>query len=287
MAKYILKAWFNFFVCYIFGFLGIHKFFIEKKVKMGFLYLFTLGLVSIGWIVDCIKYLFIALKSPFTAIKIQKTIRAAEREDAEAQCKLGVMYIDGKILKQDYKKGIFWLTESAEQGWRDASYNLAILHRYGVGFEKNIENAIFWYKKANTLGLVVAAYDLGNLYYYGTEVRKDDQEAIKWLGWAANEGYEPAQVRLKEYNLFEQYYDEYANETIKKDYTRFGDRIYSNSGYDFNRSNSSPKEPDPFDEWIKDRNVTVFDRHGNPITWNLTREEAEQMGAVEHEDPYT
>lgn len=44
-----------FFVCLFFGYFGIHKF-IEKKTRMGVLYLFTVGLFGIGWIYDTITY---------------------------------------------------------------------------------------------------------------------------------------------------------------------------------------------------------------------------------------
>lgn len=42
-----------FFLCLFLGFLGVHKFYIGKQ-KEGKIYLFTLGLFGIGWIVDCI-----------------------------------------------------------------------------------------------------------------------------------------------------------------------------------------------------------------------------------------
>lgn len=45
-----------FFICLFLGYLGVHKF-IEKKTGMGVLYLCTLGLFGIGWIVDTIIYL--------------------------------------------------------------------------------------------------------------------------------------------------------------------------------------------------------------------------------------
>ena len=47
--------WGRFIVCLLFGWLGIHKF-MEKKIGMGFLYLFTLGLFGIGWLVDIVRY---------------------------------------------------------------------------------------------------------------------------------------------------------------------------------------------------------------------------------------
>ena len=35
----------------------------EKKVGLGILYLFTVGLFGFGWIYDCIKYLIAAIKN--------------------------------------------------------------------------------------------------------------------------------------------------------------------------------------------------------------------------------
>lgn len=55
-------AWVKLVICFFFGFFGIHKF-MEKKIGMGILYLFTMGLFGFGWIYDCIKYLIAAIKS--------------------------------------------------------------------------------------------------------------------------------------------------------------------------------------------------------------------------------
>ena len=40
-----------------FGFLGVHKF-MERNYKMGFIYLLTMGLCGIGWIIDIFKVAF-------------------------------------------------------------------------------------------------------------------------------------------------------------------------------------------------------------------------------------
>lgn len=58
-------VWVRFIICLVFGYLGIHKF-MEKKIGMGVLYLFTMGLFGFGWIFDCVKYLIDAIKSTTT-----------------------------------------------------------------------------------------------------------------------------------------------------------------------------------------------------------------------------
>lgn len=56
MGKPINK-WVAFVLCLLLGYLGVHKFY-EGKVGTGILYLFTLGLFGIGWLIDCIVILF-------------------------------------------------------------------------------------------------------------------------------------------------------------------------------------------------------------------------------------
>lgn len=50
------NKWTSFFLCLFLGMFGAHKFY-EGKIGMGILYLFTLGLCGVGWIVDIIRIL--------------------------------------------------------------------------------------------------------------------------------------------------------------------------------------------------------------------------------------
>ena len=43
-------------LCIFLGFLGVHHFY-SGKMGMGFLYLFTFGLVGVGWLVDIVLIL--------------------------------------------------------------------------------------------------------------------------------------------------------------------------------------------------------------------------------------
>ena len=50
------NKWTAFLLCFFLGFLGAHKFY-EGKTAMGIVYLFTVGLFGIGWIIDLISIL--------------------------------------------------------------------------------------------------------------------------------------------------------------------------------------------------------------------------------------
>lgn len=51
------NKWVAFCLCLFLGFLGAHKFY-EGKIGLGILYLCTVGLCGIGWIVDIFVILF-------------------------------------------------------------------------------------------------------------------------------------------------------------------------------------------------------------------------------------
>lgn len=58
------NKWVAFFLCLFLGMFGAHKFY-EGKAGMGLLYLFTLGLFGIGWMIDLIVLLF--KRNPYRA----------------------------------------------------------------------------------------------------------------------------------------------------------------------------------------------------------------------------
>ena len=51
------NKWVALLLCWFLGYLGAHKFY-EGKTGMGILYLFTVGLCGIGWLIDSIALLF-------------------------------------------------------------------------------------------------------------------------------------------------------------------------------------------------------------------------------------
>ena len=51
------NKWVAFLLCLFLGFFGAHKFY-EGKILLGIVYIFTLGLLGIGWFIDLIRLLF-------------------------------------------------------------------------------------------------------------------------------------------------------------------------------------------------------------------------------------
>ncbi len=48
------NKWVTFGLCFFFGFWGVHYFYV-RKIGMGILYLLTVGLFGIGWLIDLIR----------------------------------------------------------------------------------------------------------------------------------------------------------------------------------------------------------------------------------------
>ena len=62
---------------------------------------------------------------------------AAERGDATAQYKLGMMYFNGDEVKTDYKKAFALLNSAAAQNNAQAQYHLATAYEMGIGTQAN------------------------------------------------------------------------------------------------------------------------------------------------------
>jgi len=89
----------------------------------------------------------------------------AEKGEAKAQYRLGVLYDKGQGVKQDRAKAARWYTKAAKQGFIPAQYNLAILYYNGQGVEQDLVLAYAWlqvtiargYRQAKTARDAVAA----------------------------------------------------------------------------------------------------------------------------------
>jgi len=86
----------------------------------------------------------------------------ADAGNAEAQCRLGMLYVEGMGVRPSDALGASWLRRAADQGHGEAQYQL------------------------------------GRLYLSGRGVPDDRREAIAWISKAAEGGYPPASKLLRQ-----------------------------------------------------------------------------------------
>ena len=120
----------------------------------------------------------------------------AERGDAEAQYRVGLMYEHGRGYKRDMAQAVAWLTKSATQGHPAAQQELGVIHTTGDGVPKDDAKAVAWFAKSAAQGNAAAQYNLGLMTAQGAGVREDIPAALEWFRKSAAQGFAPALSKL-------------------------------------------------------------------------------------------
>ena len=122
--------------------------------------------------------------------------KVAEKGDAEAQFKLGLMYQEGDVVPPSDVEAMKWYMMAAEQGHAGAQYNLGLIYDEGESVPQNDTLAVKWYKKAAEQGHVDAQFNLGLIYHRSEYVSQNYAEAMKWYHKAAEQGDAEAQLNV-------------------------------------------------------------------------------------------
>src|SRR5664279_5226523 len=104
-----------------------------------------------------------ALRANDYATAAKELRPVAERGDAEAQYRIGLMYEYGKGYPQDKAQGIVWFRKAADQNHASAQTELGIIYATGDGAKQDDAQAFAWFQKAAPLGNMTAQYNLGLL----------------------------------------------------------------------------------------------------------------------------
>jgi hypothetical protein len=125
------------------------------------------------------------------------TIKEAENGNAIFQGALGAEYLIGNLIEKNIQTGLFWYTQSANQGNINSQFDLAVIFQTGrYGVEKNIKKAVKWYEKAAEQNHIESQYALSQIYMEGKGVPKNSKKAAYWCKRAAEQGYVPAQGKI-------------------------------------------------------------------------------------------
>ena len=110
--------------------------------------------------------------------------QAAERDSIQAQYLLGSYY----WKHQDYAKSVHWLTLAAGNGMTPAQEQLGYLYANGLGVEQNEDTAIEWYEKASLRGSSSARYQLAVLLSHKADRADRISELVSDLAELARTG---------------------------------------------------------------------------------------------------
>jgi hypothetical protein len=128
-------------------------------------------------------------------------VSKAQSGDDEAQYLTALIYLEGRLVPNDFSAARSWMLKSAEQGYVPAQTRLGEMYLNGSGHggaNPDRADAERWLRLAATQGDADAQLWLGNGYergYFGTY---DYREALKWLRKAAAQGLPDAQFSLGE-----------------------------------------------------------------------------------------
>ncbi|MDO9177111.1 MAG: tetratricopeptide repeat protein [Agitococcus sp.] len=111
----------------------------------------------------------------------------AESGNAEAQNRIGNMYLEGFGVEENYEQALKWCTKSAEQGYPNAWHNLGFMYSNGKGVAQSDIKAVEWYRKAADQGVAAAQVNLGIAYEDGLGVDRDYEQAAEWYRKAAEQ----------------------------------------------------------------------------------------------------
>jgi hypothetical protein len=121
----------------------------------------------------------------------------AESGDAQAQDDLGMRYLEGRGVTQDYAEAVKWFRKAAAQNHAQALNHLGVRYAKGEGVNEDQVEAAKWVRKAAELNLAVAQNNMGRRYAQGEGVEKDVVEAYKWRLLAAGHGREKAKAKAE------------------------------------------------------------------------------------------
>ncbi|CAM0141404.1 hypothetical protein VKS41_003889 [Umbelopsis sp. WA50703] len=122
---------------------------------------------------------------------------AADRNDPVAQYLLGLNYRLGDLgLQQSYPDAVTYLQKSADQGFASAQRVLGLMYGEGVGVTQDYQNAIEWFKKAAEHGDMRANGLLGAYYENGYGVDQDYIQALDYYTKAASTGSDAAEFSI-------------------------------------------------------------------------------------------
>jgi len=118
------------------------------------------------------------------------------KDNADAMYNIGLLYMNGLGVKQDFKLTKQWFKRAAFYGSADAAYNLGVMYmgrKFGFPSKKD---AMYWWTEAANQGHADSQFNLGVLLVYGRATKANPKEGLSWWYKAATQGQKQAALAL-------------------------------------------------------------------------------------------
>jgi len=130
-----------------------------------------------------------AFQSGDYATALKQWMPLAEKDDAEAQRNIGIMFQQGLGVPQSDVEAANWYRRAAENGHARAQQNLGVMYEEGAGVLQDYNEAVKWYRKSAEGGNITAKINLGVMYEEGRPgLPQDLVQTHMWFNLAAAQG---------------------------------------------------------------------------------------------------
>ena len=117
-----------------------------------------------------------------------------------SQEKLGLMFAEGRGVRQSYPEAAKWYKEAADNGSPSAQYQLGLMYENGQGVRQSYPEAVDLYSKAAKKSYPLAQNKLGLMYENGQGVRQSHVLAKEWYGKSCDNGHQTGCDNYKRLN---------------------------------------------------------------------------------------
>jgi uncharacterized protein len=107
--------------------------------------------------------------------------QAADRGQAHAQWRLGVMLDTGEGVDEDPDEALVWLRRAVAQDHPEGHASLAVMYANARGVERDYDRAMHHYLRSAELGSSGGFFGIGVLHALGQGVAEDRIEAGAWF----------------------------------------------------------------------------------------------------------
>lgn len=111
----------------------------------------------------------------------------AEKNNPDALYNIGLLYMKGLGVDEDFRAAKHWFKQAAKYGSVDAAYNLGVIYKQRRFGYPSSKDALYWWRQAAERGHPESQFNLGVMLAYGNGTKKDLPAALKLWQQAARQ----------------------------------------------------------------------------------------------------